>query len=190
MARLQESPKDIIILTGLALASKEGLSSINMRKVASEGGVALGTIYNYFPAKADLTSAITDAFWNECFKEFHHAFDLELDFYKQLEILYFYMHDYLAPLRETWLSDLSTFPDFESINRQNLQYMVHFIQILEEIIDANKEEFNPSIYSILGSKRLMHFILSNFMLMLHRNEQDYRYFNLILKRILHQKKTN
>lgn len=188
MARVLENPKAIIVSTGVALASKEGLSSINMRKVASEGGIALGTLYNYFPAKADLTSAITDAFWNECFKQFHHAFDLELDFYKQLEVLYFYMRDYLAPLRETWLQDLSTLPDLTQEGEEDLEYMTHFLQVFEEIIASHKEEFSASIYNILGPKRIMDFILSNFILMLTRNEQDYRYFNLVIKRLLYQKK--
>ena len=94
MARALENPKATIVSTGMALAVKEGLDSINMRKVASEGGVALGTIYNYFPGKADLTYAIMNAFWNEAFKTFHHALDPELDFYKQFEVLYFYMRDY------------------------------------------------------------------------------------------------
>lgn len=188
MARALENPKAIIVSTGMALAAKEGLDSINMRKVASEGGVALGTIYNYFPGKADLTSAITTAFWNEAFKTFHHAFDPELDFYKQLEVLYFYMRDYLAPLRETWLKDLSTLPNFESVEGDDLEYMIHFLQVLEEIIESHKNEFSTSIYDILGSKRLMNFILSNFILMLQRNERDYRYFNLVLKRLLYKNK--
>ena len=64
VARALENPKATIVSTGMALAVKEGLDSINMRKVASEGGVALGTIYNYFPGKADLTYAIMNAFWN------------------------------------------------------------------------------------------------------------------------------
>lgn len=191
VARALENPKATIVSTGMALAVKEGLDSINMRKVASEGGVALGTIYNYFPGKADLTYAITNAFWNEAFKTFHHALDPELDFYKQFEVLYFYMRDYLAPLRETWLKDLSSFPDLNLSENDDLEYMAHFLQVLEEIIDGHKGEFNPTIYGILGPKRVMNFILSNFLLMLQKNEHDYRYFNLILKRLLYKnKKTN
>lgn len=185
MARSLENPKATIISTGMALALKEGLDSINMRKVASEGGVALGTIYNYFPGKADLTYAIMNAFWNEAFKTFHHALDPNLDFYKQFEVLYFYMRDYLAPLRETWLKDLSYFPDPSQSSEDDLEYMVHFFQILEEIIEQHQSEFNPTIYSILGPKRIMDFILSHFLIMLQKDERDYRYFNLILKKLLY-----
>ena len=188
VARSLENPKATIVSTGMALALKEGLDSINMRKVASEGGIALGTIYNYFPGKADLTYAIMNAFWNEAFKTFHHALDPNLEFYKQFEVLYFYMRDYLAPLRETWLKDLSSFPDPKQSQENDLEYMIHFFKVLEEMIEQHKGEFNPTIYSILGPKRIMDFILSHFLIMLQKDERDYRYFNLILKRLLYNNK--
>ncbi|MEG1997415.1 MAG: TetR/AcrR family transcriptional regulator, partial [Clostridiales bacterium] len=39
------------------MVSANGLSSLNMREVAQKCNVALGSLYNYFPSKTDLTIA-------------------------------------------------------------------------------------------------------------------------------------
>lgn len=49
--------KENILKASREIASKDGLQSINMRNVAKHCGVAVGSIYNYFPSKADLIIA-------------------------------------------------------------------------------------------------------------------------------------
>lgn len=43
-----------IIQTALALASRGGYDDVQMREVAERSGVALGTLYRYFPSKVHL----------------------------------------------------------------------------------------------------------------------------------------
>lgn len=186
MSRVIENPKELILSTATTLVHEEGINSINMRAVAKKCDVSLGTIYNYFPTKIDLVTAVIENFWNDCFKEFHHAYDPGLDFFKQLEVMYFYMLNYLDPFRDTWLKDLSTLPSFYN-NEDKLKeiaYMDHFIIVLEELIETQHVYFDKKLYKTLGKKRLLDFILSNFIMMLKNNERDYKYFDLILKRIL------
>lgn len=186
MSRIIENPKELILSTATTLAHEEGIASINMRAVAKKCDIALGTIYNYFPTKMDLVIAIIENFWNECFKEFHHAYDPTLDFFKQLEVLYFYMLNYLEQFRETWLKDLSTLPDLHKKQgkAREIAYMDHFIIVFEELLETHHVYFDQDSYNALGKKRLLHFIFSNFITMLKNNERDYEYFDLILKRIL------
>ena len=49
---------------------ESGISTFSMRTVAGKCGVALGSIYNYFPSKADLISATIESVWKEIFKPF------------------------------------------------------------------------------------------------------------------------
>lgn len=45
------------------IAYGDGLSAVSIRAVATACGVAVGSIYNYFPTKADLIVAIIEDFW-------------------------------------------------------------------------------------------------------------------------------
>ena len=59
--------KEDILKASREIASKDGLQSINMRNVAKHCGVAVGSIYNYFPSKADLIIATVEDIWKSFF---------------------------------------------------------------------------------------------------------------------------
>lgn len=46
---------------------EQGLSAINMRTVAAKCGAAVGSIYNYFPSKAELVGAVVADVWEDIF---------------------------------------------------------------------------------------------------------------------------
>ncbi len=48
-----------IVQAAAALASRGGVDAMQMRTVAERAGVALGTLYRYFPSKMDLVVAVT-----------------------------------------------------------------------------------------------------------------------------------
>ena len=63
-------PKQVIDREGLvsqayAIASRDGISALSVRKVASACGIAVGSVYGYFPTKADLTAAVLTRFFEE-----------------------------------------------------------------------------------------------------------------------------
>jgi len=47
-----------IVQAAAALASRGGIEAMQMRTVAERAGVALGTLYRYFPSKMDLVVAV------------------------------------------------------------------------------------------------------------------------------------
>ena len=47
------------------IASRDGISALSVRKVASACGIAVGSVYGYFPTKADLTAAVLTRFFDE-----------------------------------------------------------------------------------------------------------------------------
>ncbi len=57
-----------IILKGCRdIVSEKGLSAVNMRSVAEHCGVALGSLYNYFPSKDALILATIESVWENIF---------------------------------------------------------------------------------------------------------------------------
>ncbi|WP_067489489.1 TetR/AcrR family transcriptional regulator [Actinomadura hibisca] len=57
-SRSQHERRKRIIQVGAALASRGGVETMKMRDVAERAGVALGTLYRYFPSKMDLVVAV------------------------------------------------------------------------------------------------------------------------------------
>lgn len=51
---------EAIAETALAIADREGLDALSMRRLASDLGVATMTVYNYFPTKDALLEAMVD----------------------------------------------------------------------------------------------------------------------------------
>ena len=59
--------KEDILKTSRELIRREGWSAISIRSVAAACGVSVGSIYNYFDSKAELTGAIVESVWREIF---------------------------------------------------------------------------------------------------------------------------
>ena len=49
------------------LVMKNGIAGVNMRSVASSCGIALGSLYNYFPSKSALIAATVESVWTDIF---------------------------------------------------------------------------------------------------------------------------
>ena len=49
------------------IARRDGLGHISIRRTAAMCGVSVGTVYNYYPAKADLVLAVIEDFWKRVF---------------------------------------------------------------------------------------------------------------------------
>ncbi|NYE45821.1 AcrR family transcriptional regulator [Spinactinospora alkalitolerans] len=56
--RSQNQRRKRIVQTAAALALRGGVEAMQMRAVAERAGVALGTLYRYFPSKMDLVVAV------------------------------------------------------------------------------------------------------------------------------------
>src|SRR3569833_1272152 len=59
-SRSQHQRRKRILQAAAALASRGGVEAMQMRAVAERAGVALGTLYRYFPSKLDLVVAVVN----------------------------------------------------------------------------------------------------------------------------------
>ena len=63
--------KEEIMDVSRRLVLEKGIVSLSMRAIAEACGVAVGSIYNYFPSKAELLSAAIGSVWEEIFRPFY-----------------------------------------------------------------------------------------------------------------------
>ncbi|WP_312373110.1 TetR/AcrR family transcriptional regulator [Lachnoclostridium sp.] len=59
--------KEMILFESRKIVMERGISAINMRTVANACGVAVGSIYNYFPSKTELITATVEDVWKDIF---------------------------------------------------------------------------------------------------------------------------
>lgn len=59
--------KEAILQVCRKIAAEQGLPALNMRAVASECGIALGTLYNYYADKDALLLATVESVWKDIF---------------------------------------------------------------------------------------------------------------------------
>lgn len=57
--------KEAILRVGRDIVIKFGLQGLNIRDVAKQCGVSVGSIYNYFPTKSDLIIATIESVWRK-----------------------------------------------------------------------------------------------------------------------------
>lgn len=114
------SHKEVILGKAKEIAMNEGITKINIRTVAKNSGISIGTVYNYFPSKTDLLVAVIQDFWDGAFKDVDWRSLKDNDFYENLEKVYSILYHYLYNFKENWLEQLALLKTQEKlIGRQN-----------------------------------------------------------------------
>ena len=96
------------------IARRDGLGHISIRRTAAMCGVSVGTVYNYYPAKADLVLAVIEDFWKRVFHgglscDFTHG----SDFSAVCGQIYTALRTHLAQFEHTFLRELRVVPGWE-----------------------------------------------------------------------------
>ena len=69
MSNRPSTSKEELLDAAFAIACEKGLSGVSVRAVAAKCGVAVGTVYNWYPAKSDLISDVIALFWRDALKD-------------------------------------------------------------------------------------------------------------------------
>lgn len=60
--------REVILTASRTMLREKGWAAINMRSVAAQCGVAVGSLYNYFSSKTELVTATVESVWEEIFR--------------------------------------------------------------------------------------------------------------------------
>lgn len=184
MSRAIDNVKELILASAKEIAYNEGTSAISMRKLALNCNIALGTIYNYYPTKMDIIISIVEDFWRNCLVSFKAKENI--DFFQEIESLYFHIYDYLEKFKSDFLTGLSSL-SANSKNKGKLkeaEFMDNLVGFFQRILEKHKSEFNEDSFKELDKKKFNRFIIDQFLVMLKRQEKDYSFFDFTLKKIL------
>ena len=139
MAGKPAMTKAEILDVAYARAQQDGLGGLSIRSVARECGVAVGTLYNYFPDKASLVSAIVLRFW---------GLDCCRALFTKLKAL-------LSGFQINWLREISML-DVQTLELIREEKVVRLDDIYEVIERAllNDPRIDSGVFEHLDSRRM------------------------------------
>ena len=176
-----------ILNTARSLARDMSLSLIGIRQVADACDISVGTVYNYFPSKADLLAALTEDIWRT-------AFDGHLDDADNLGFV-----DYVSWLFQRARSATSGFPSFLSRHplhfrsmekKEGRAVMENMFQYLKSSmrasLDRDKNAAITSLYTNINPDELVEFAFVNLYSLLASGSDNCDTLLKVLQLILYQ----
>jgi len=186
LPKIIENPRQMILEEAKKILYSEGYSKLSMRSISKACGIALGTIYNYYPTKHDLVAGMIADYWSENMGRLEEIAAAEGPFYEKLDRIFGELSGFIKTFRDVWLNpEFYAQPDRvrRGTEEENL-YMDRLAAILEGILE--KEISEGRLKSRVAAKEASRFILMNFVTIIQMPAFGYRDFRKILKEIIYQ----
>lgn len=178
--------KEVILSQAKKIAVSDGISKINIRTVAKNSGIAIGTVYNYFPSKGNLLISVVTEFWDEAFTDLEGITSTSSNFFDNLEKIYRVLDDYLHHFKENWLNQLALLKADEKViaRKKEEEYFqkVHDKLILHIDRDPDLQDYPWS--EVISKEKMAEFIFDHMLIILKKEKGDLTFFIALLKQIL------
>ncbi|MEG0764847.1 MAG: helix-turn-helix domain-containing protein [Pseudoflavonifractor sp.] len=175
-----------LLAAAKAIAYHDGLSQVNIRAVATRCGVAVGSLYNYFPTKADLIAAVIEDFWQQAIhRETCHPAPGE-GFSAFVGRMYGDLSLSLSAFRSDWLQDISRLGAAERTAGRALesQCFAHMQQGLLLALRADPAAQLPPALAA-DPERFVAFVFRNLLGSLRAQEPDCGFLCALLNALLY-----
>lgn len=138
-------PKQVIdsktlVDAAYAIAAREGISALSVRKVASACGIAVGSVYVYFQTKADLTAAVLARFFEETFSDSFCAARAGERFTSYVNRFRSTLSAALADMNVDWFTEMRLLPRKEhaALEEVRAPLLAHMERGLTRILEADE----------------------------------------------------
>lgn len=121
--------KDKLIDQTYAIAAREGISALSVRKLAAACGIAVGSVYMYFPTKADLMAAVFTRFFGQT------------------------LFDWFAEMRRLPRSE------HQALEAARAPMLAHMEQGLQHVLEADPAVVRSRLVGALNPQKLCPFVL-------------------------------
>lgn len=178
--------KEAILKVCKEIATTKGLQALNMRDVAKHCDVAVGSVYNYFPSKADLAAATVEDIWKDIFHNIS-VIDNPNNFTERVTWLF-----------ETVKNGVKEYPAFFTIHSVNFanedkvkgrkvmnEYFAHMKKGLLQSLQNDSNVKTDTFSETFTQENFVDFVFSNIITLLINNQQSCYMLNEIIKRTIY-----
>lgn len=178
--------KEKLLETAREIAYREGLGALNIRRVASESSIAIGTVYNYYPSKGDLIGAVMEDFWQNVF----HGNDFDTqngDFAASYREIYERLKRNLMKFRREFLDEMAAVKPADQKKGKELEafYQEHIKAGMLSILNRDSRVDSQVWTDQFTKAAFVSFAFSNMILML-KEQQEPDYFEEIMRRLIYR----
>ncbi|MEC9490333.1 MAG: TetR/AcrR family transcriptional regulator [Halanaerobiales bacterium] len=155
MPKIIENLDEEIAKTALELFKNNPYQNVSMRKIASEVGIAVGTLYNYYPNKWELYIEVFEESWRKTYEILkNNCRELDKDYLlNYLEVIYQEMKSKKAIVRELFrfiMNDLEIDEEEKKEKFKRVRFpkvLINqiyklFVAVLEKEFEINLEDEN------------------------------------------------
>ncbi len=103
MPKIIKGIEEKLLLAAKDILWQEGYDKLSMRRVATECGIAVGTIYNYYPNKEVMLAGIMIEDWQLCLKNADLRMVQAEAFEDGLVAIYESLEKFIAKYRTIWM---------------------------------------------------------------------------------------
>ncbi|MEG1068588.1 MAG: TetR/AcrR family transcriptional regulator [Ruthenibacterium sp.] len=178
--------KEAILSVCLSMAAEGGLQALNMRTVAEKCNISVGSVYNYFPSKADLITAAIREVWQNIFHTDHLC--------KQAESF----PAYVANIFESVTVGTAAYPQFftahslsfatadKSNGRKVMEnYFEHMKSGLLSALNHDKNIAHAAFSDTLTQSAFVDFVFSNLLTLWMQHAENCTVLTEILRKVLY-----
>ena len=162
------------------IAAGRGLAGLSIRALAARCGVAVGSIYNYFPTKADLVAALVEDFWR---RTAHRTASTPLPgeaFPDYVGRLYGDLRASVEQFRAGWAAQLSALEP-EALEQGRALERRCFVQMKRGLSSALEQSGAPAWGGPAAEAGpFVDFVFRNLLALLREGEPDCAYFQRVL----------
>ncbi len=103
MPKIIENVKTDILEAARRMLMETGYDAFNMRALAEECGISVGTLYNYYPSKIDIVLSIMEEAWEHAFAAIDAAISKLHDPVEQAMTVYTILREGYTSSHSTWI---------------------------------------------------------------------------------------
>lgn len=173
-----------ILTVATALIQESPTDNLNMRTLAKLCGVSVGSIYNYFPTKADLLVAIVEDIWRKMFHPQFCNIEADMSFIDTITTMYQKIHD----SKETYGSFFWSHRTMITKNSREQgkstmeQYFEHMKKALLYNLESDKLINKKAFTETFTPQDVIDLVLSS---MLTAKEKNFKILMEVLKKALY-----
>ena len=166
--------REAILQEAMEIALREGIDKVSIRKLAQACGIAIGSIYNYFPDKDALIAAVSEQFWEKILDNQELVYIGGMGFCAFLEDYYCFLYGRLLRYDRSWLVEMNASAPKASA-----------VMLLKKVL-MEATRVNPSIWNMeLNEDVFCEYVMTNLMALLRSGENNCRFFLFLLEHLLY-----
>lgn len=179
--------KEKILECSKEIIAEGGIETLNMRAIASKCGVALGSLYNYFPTKTDIMIAIVEDNWNKIFHPALCSINSDKEFIEVVDAIYSLAQSNFGE-QDAFLYLHSSLVDKKDRIKGRTAMEAYFKQIrilLLNSLESDKNVKKDAWDSGFTKEQFVKFVFSNIITQLSRKESECEYLKKLIRRVLY-----